>query len=75
LTSITPWAVQVNRPTFDSIQVTIQIRLTDSRFSTGISFVFCGASPFGAVEAMKVPAPHREKQSKTIAIFVNKFTD
>jgi len=24
---------------------------------------------------MKVPAPHSEKQSKTIAIFVSKFID
>jgi hypothetical protein len=38
-------------------------------------FLFCGASSFPAVEAIKVPAPHSEKQSKTIAIFVSKFTD
>jgi len=50
------------------------MRRTISRFLTGITLVFCGASSFLAVEAMKVPAPHREKQSKTIAIFVTKFT-
>ena len=27
------------------------------------------------VEVMKVPTPHREKQSTTIAIFASKFTD
>jgi uncharacterized membrane protein HdeD (DUF308 family) len=57
------------------LQVRIQTRWTTSRFLTGISFIFCGASSSCAVEVMKVPTPHREKQSKTIAIFVNKFTD
>jgi hypothetical protein len=51
------------------------MRRTTSRFFTGITFVFCGAFSFRAVEAMKVPAPQSEKQSKTIAIFVSKFTD
>jgi hypothetical protein len=40
-----------------------------------MTFVFWGALSFCAVEAMKVPAPHNAKQSKTIAIFVSKFTD
>jgi hypothetical protein len=38
-------------------------------------FDFRSGLSFRAVEAMKVPAPHSEKQSKTIAIFVSKFTD
>jgi hypothetical protein len=52
----------------------IQTRRASSRFFTGITFVFSGASSFRAVEAMKVLAPHREKQSRTIAIFVTRFT-
>jgi hypothetical protein len=54
--------------------VTIQIRRTASRFFTGITFDFRGAFSCLAVAAMKVPAPHSEKQNKTIAIFVSKFT-
>jgi hypothetical protein len=40
-----------------------------------MTLVFSGAFSFRAVEAMKVPAPHNVKQTKTIAIFVSKFTD
>jgi len=40
-----------------------------------MTFVFSGVSSFCAVEAMNVPAPQSAKQSKTIAIFVGKFTD
>jgi len=41
----------------------------------GITFLFCGTFSFRALEAMKVPAPQSEKQSRTIAIFVSTFTD
>ena len=54
-------------------QTWIQIRRTTSRFFTGIAFIFCG-SPFSCTfEAMYVPHPHRDKQSRTIAIFVLQF--
>src|SRR5438876_944158 len=56
---------------------TVQIRKrgTNSRFFTGITFVFCGPFSFRAIEAIKVPAPHDEKQSKTTVIFFIKLTD
>ena len=44
-------------------------RRTRSRFFTGITFVFCGSVFWHAVEATKVPAPHNEKQRRTIVIF------
>jgi len=55
-------------------KVRIQTRRATSRFFTGITFVFCGTFSFRALEAMKVPAPQSEKQRRTIAIFVTKFT-
>ena len=55
---------------------TIQTRRTRSRFFTGIAFVFCGSDNFSSErEATRVPAPHKEKQDKTIATFAIKFTD
>jgi len=38
-------------------------------------FVLAGAFSLRAVDAMKVLAPQSEKQSKTTAIFVSKFTE
>ncbi len=45
------------------------------RFFTGMTFAFCGSFSLRTLEAMKVPAPHNEKQSKTIVIFVSKLMD
>jgi len=75
LTLIARRAVRVNALPSISIQVTIHTRPMNPRFFTGIKFVFCGAFSFRVVEAMKVPAPHNEKQSSTIAIFVMKLMD
>ncbi len=55
--------------------VKIHACLATSRFFTGITFVFCGVSSFRAFEAMKMPAPHNEKQTKTIASFTIQLTD
>ena len=54
--------------------VQIQTRGT-SRFLTGVTFVFCSALSFRAVEAIKAPVPHNAKQSKTIVIFTVKVMD
>src|SRR5206468_6312318 len=48
---------------------TIQLHRGRSRFFTGIRLVFCGSVFWHAVEATKVPAPHNEKQRRTIVIF------
>jgi hypothetical protein len=42
---------------------------------TGITFVFCGSFFSQVVEATKVPAPHREKQRRTIVIFAVQLMD
>jgi hypothetical protein len=62
------------RATQGPLQVRIQTGRTRSRFFTGMTFVFAGTFSSRAVDAMKVLAPHSEKQNKTIAIFVSKFT-
>jgi len=56
-------------------QVTTQTGRAISRFLTGITFILRGSLSLCAAETMKVPAPHNEKQRKTIAIFVIKLTD
>ena len=63
-------------PPLVPIQVTIQTHRPTLWFLTGIALVFSSRLDSScAVEAMKVPAPHNVKHSKTIAIFVIKFTD
>src|SRR6266536_596704 len=54
---------------------TIHPRRTKSRFFTGITFVFCGSLFSRAVEATKVPAPHNEKQRRTIVAFAVQLID
>jgi len=51
------------------------MRWRTSRFFTGITLVFRGSFSLRALDAMKVPAPHNEKQSNTIAIFAMKVMD
>ena len=55
-------------------QAQIQTGGTSLRFLIGITFVFwCGRSS-PVVDTMKLPAPHDEKQTTTIAIFSIRFT-
>jgi len=75
LTLIARRAVRVNALPSISIQVTIHTRPMNPRFFTGMTFAFCGSFSLRTLEAMKVPAPHNEKQSNTIAIFVSKVMD
>jgi hypothetical protein len=44
------------------------------RFFTGIKFVFCCDRSSRGVDTMNVLAPHKEKQTTTIASFSIRFT-